>query len=69
MSSYNRVCGLHASENHILLDEILRKEWGFGDGLVMSDWTGTYSVGRAIRAGLDVEMPVSSSILAIQPVC
>ncbi|KAL8293753.1 hypothetical protein RQP46_000454 [Phenoliferia psychrophenolica] len=56
MTSYNKLNGTHASENRDLLEGILRKEWGFS-GLTMSDWTGTYSVGGAIRAGLDVEMP------------
>ncbi|KAK9802323.1 putative beta-glucosidase [Seiridium cardinale] len=56
MSSYNRVNGTHASENVHLLKEILRDEWGF-DGMIMSDWTGTYSTTEAIKAGLDLEMP------------
>ncbi|UZJ55640.1 hypothetical protein CBS101457_004960 [Exobasidium rhododendri] len=56
MSAYNRVNGTHASESPRLLDDILRKEWGW-DGLIMSDWTGTYSTVEAIRAGLDIEMP------------
>jgi beta-glucosidase len=38
------------------LKDLLRTEWGF-DGLVMSDWMGTYSVAEAINAGLDLEMP------------
>ncbi len=56
MCSYNRLNGTFASENHRLLTEILREEWGF-DGLVMSDWTATRSTAPAIEAGLDLEMP------------
>ncbi|KAI0045907.1 glycoside hydrolase family 3 protein [Auriscalpium vulgare] len=56
VSSYNRVNGLHVSEHPWLLDDILRKEWGF-KGMVMSDWTGTYSTTESIKAGLDLEMP------------
>ncbi|KAI0048714.1 glycoside hydrolase family 3 protein [Auriscalpium vulgare] len=56
MSAYNRVNGLHVSENPWLLDDILRKEWGF-KGMIMSDWIGTYSTTEAIKAGLDLEMP------------
>ncbi|SCV72398.1 BQ2448_3935 [Microbotryum intermedium] len=61
MSSYNRVNGIHASESKELLDDVLRKEWGF-NGLVMSDWTGTYSTDTAIKAGLDLEMPGPSTM-------
>ncbi|KAI0928112.1 hypothetical protein AcW2_004230 [Taiwanofungus camphoratus] len=56
MTSYGRIGGVHCSENPMLLQDILRKEWGF-DGIVMSDWYGTYSVDLAINAGLDLEMP------------
>ncbi|GAM33412.1 hypothetical protein EIK77_003972 [Talaromyces pinophilus] len=56
MTSYNKVNGIHASENKRLLEDILRKEWRW-DGLVMSDWFGTYSTSEAIKAGLDLEMP------------
>jgi len=56
MTSYGRIDGIHCSENPRLLNDILRKEWQF-DGLVMSDWFGTYSVDQAIQAGLDLEMP------------
>jgi beta-glucosidase len=37
MTAYNKVNGTHVSENKTLIDDILRKEWGW-DGLVMSDW-------------------------------
>ncbi|CUA68916.1 beta-glucosidase [Rhizoctonia solani] len=56
MTAYNRVNGLHASENKHLLDTILRKQWGW-EGLIMSDWFGTSSVDASIKAGLDLEMP------------
>lgn len=57
MTAYNRLNGLHLSENPFILDQVLRKEWGWR-GLVMSDWFGTYSAEGSVRAGLDVEMPV-----------
>ncbi|KAI8266339.1 putative beta-glucosidase K [Colletotrichum sp. SAR11_239] len=56
MSSYNKVQGLHVSESPKILQDILRKEWGF-DGLIMSDWYGTYSCEAALNAGVDIEMP------------
>ena len=56
MTSYNKLNGLHCSENKGLLEGILRGEWGH-QGLIMSDWYGTYSVSEAINAGLDLEMP------------
>ncbi|BEJ10876.1 hypothetical protein CspHIS471_0102980 [Cutaneotrichosporon sp. HIS471] len=56
MTAYNKVNGTHVSENKALLQDLLRKEWGY-DGLVMSDWYGTYSVSESIEAGLSLEMP------------
>ncbi|KAF9006624.1 glycoside hydrolase family 3 protein [Cyathus striatus] len=56
MSAYNRVNGTHVSENKWLLDDILRKEWGY-QGMIMSDWIGVYSTTESIKAGLDLEMP------------
>lgn len=35
--SYGRIGGVHCSENPMLIQGILRKEWKF-DGIVMSDW-------------------------------
>lgn len=55
MSAYNKVNGVWASESKHLLLEILKEEWGF-DGMVISDWYGTYSP-RVTSNGLDLEMP------------
>lgn len=55
MSAYNKLNGTWCSENRGLLVDILKREWGF-DGIVVSDWGGTYSP-RAALGGLDVEMP------------
>jgi beta-glucosidase len=56
MCSYNKVDGVHAAENHHLLTEILKNEWGF-EGLVMSDWYATHTTVPTANAGLDLEMP------------
>ena len=56
MAAYNRVYGTYCSEHAMLLDGVLRGEWGF-DGLVMSDWYGTHSTAPAATRGLDLEMP------------
>lgn len=56
MCSYNRINGIFASENKLLLTDILRKEWGF-DGLVMTDWGATSNRVRGILAGCDLDMP------------
>ncbi len=55
MSAYNRVNGVHASEHKHLLLDILKGEWGF-EGLVISDWYGTYSK-NVPAGGVDLEMP------------
>ncbi|MFZ5941232.1 MAG: glycoside hydrolase family 3 C-terminal domain-containing protein [Bacteroidota bacterium] len=56
MSAYNKVNGYWCSENDILLNKILRDDWGFA-GMVVSDWSGTHSTVPAIMSGLNVEMP------------
>ena len=56
MSSYNRINGTYAAENHWLLTEVLRDDWGY-DGIVMSDWFGSRTTAPTVNAGLDLEMP------------
>ena len=58
MSAYNKVNGWWCAENDVLLNQILRDEWGFG-GFVVSDWSGTHSTVESVKHGLNVEMPDS----------
>ncbi|MFI2364404.1 glycoside hydrolase family 3 C-terminal domain-containing protein [Promicromonospora sp. NPDC019610] len=58
MCSYNRINDVYASQNHWLLTEVLRDEWGF-EGLVVSDWGAVRDRVAAVAAGLDLEMPAS----------
>jgi beta-glucosidase len=55
MGAYNKFRGQWASQNHYLLTQILRKEWGF-KGLVMSDWDAVHSTTEAFWNGMDLEM-------------
>jgi beta-glucosidase len=56
MSSYNRLNGCYNGQNSYLLNDILRKEWGF-KGYVTSDWdNGIYNGQEGIKAGMNVEM-------------
>jgi beta-glucosidase len=52
MCAYNRVNGPYACESDYLLNEVLKKDWGF-KGYVMSDWGATHSTIPAALAGLD----------------
>ncbi|QPG75036.1 hypothetical protein FOA43_002376 [Brettanomyces nanus] len=56
MTSYNKVNGVHCSENYKLTQKILRGEWKW-NGMIMSDWYGTYSSVEAIQHGIDIEFP------------
>lgn len=56
MAAYNKINGTWCAENPVLLDQILRKDWGF-KGMVISDWGGTHSTVGSVTAGLNVEMP------------
>lgn len=56
MCSYNKYLSVWCSENKYLLSNILKDEWGF-KGFVVSDWGAVQNSGRAIAAGLDLQMP------------
>ena len=56
MSAYNKVNDTYANENHHLLVDILRKEWGF-DGAVITDWGGSNDHVKGVKNGSTLEMP------------
>ncbi len=70
MPSYNEIDGVPAHANEWLLEEVLRREWGF-QGLVVSDYFGIEQLmnrhrvahdkadtaRQAIHAGVDMELP------------
>ncbi len=56
MCAYNKLNGPYCSENEMLLNDVLKKEWKF-DGLVMSDWGAVHSTEGVATYGLDLEMP------------
>lgn len=70
MPSYNEVDGVPAHTNRWLLEQVLRKEWGF-TGYVYSDWGGVVfstdfhrvaasrpeAAAMALKAGVDLEAP------------
>jgi beta-glucosidase len=55
MAAYNKVNGTTMTENPLQRD-VLKREWGF-DGVIMSDWYATRSVGAAGEDLLDLAMP------------
>jgi beta-glucosidase len=57
MSAYNKVHGEWAGHSTLLLEQILRRDWGF-QGFVTSDWVwGIHGTAEPAIAGMDIEMP------------
>ena len=56
MSSYNLVNGTYANENAHLLQDILRRDWGFS-GVVVTDWGGSNDHAFGVKNGSTLEMP------------
>ena len=79
MSAYNAVDGIPASSNPTLLQDILKKEWGF-KGIVVSDYGATEMVGNrhllceteddalalCMNAGMDLQLANTSGGLLEQ---
>lgn len=64
MTSYNQVNGTYANENHHLLTQILKGEWGF-DGFVVTDWGGDNNHTEGVRAGSALVMPAPGADCAL----
>src|ERR1035438_847813 len=56
MCAYSKLNGTYACENPWLLNDVLKKDWGF-KGWVMSDWGAVHSTVPTALAGFDQEMP------------
>ena len=56
MCAYNKLNGTFGSENHKLLVDILKNEWGL-EGFVVSDWGAVHDRVVSLKGGLDLEMP------------
>ena len=54
MGAYNLYKNQHNCHNAILLNKILKQDWGF-DGVVISDWGGCHDTDEAVTNGLDLE--------------
>ena len=54
MGAYNLYKNQHNCHNYIMLNKILKQDWGF-DGVVISDWGGCHDTDEAVRNGLDLE--------------
>lgn len=63
MGSYNLYQGEHCCHNDVLLNKILKEEWGF-DGVVISDWGGVHDTDEAVRNGMDLEYGTSTNGLS-----
>lgn len=57
MGAYNRLNGEFCCMSQSLLNQVLRKDWGF-DGMIVSDWGGVHDTALAAESALDIEMGV-----------
>ncbi|WP_447554388.1 glycoside hydrolase family 3 protein [Vreelandella sp. EE22] len=56
MCGFNKINDHYACENHHLITEILKGEWGF-QGNVMSDFNSVHDAFKGAWAGTDIDMP------------
>lgn len=56
MCGFNKINGDYACENHHLITEVLKGEWGF-QGNVISDFNAVHDAFKGAWAGTDLDMP------------
>jgi len=62
MTSYNQVNGEWAAHSDYVINDLLRKELGF-KWLVMSDWWSVWNPEKAMKSGLDLDMPGEGDLI------
>jgi beta-glucosidase len=56
MTAYNQVDGEYSAHSKYVISKLLREDLGF-KWLVMSDWLSIWDAEKAIKSGLDLDMP------------
>jgi beta-glucosidase len=56
MCGFNKINGDYACENHHLITDILKGEWGY-QGMVISDFNAIHDAFKGAWAGTDIDMP------------
>ena len=64
MGAYNKFRGQHTTHHELLINKILKGDWGF-DGVVVSDWGSAHDTKEAALNGLDIEMGTGTDGLTI----
>lgn len=62
MAAYNKVNGEFCCENHHIVKEILRDEWGY-KGVLVSDWGAANDQVKGISEGFDLRMPYAGKAM------
>jgi beta-glucosidase len=62
MGAYNRFRDEYCSHNDYLVNQVLKKEWGF-TGVLMSDWNAVHNTKEALLKGTDLEMGTDLGML------
>ncbi len=67
MGAYNQFRGQHCCHHEILLNKILKEDWGY-DGAVITDWGGAHDTRESALYGLDIEMGTGTNGLTFSEV-